>query len=151
MTTEIRSRKIGRVTQAQQNSSNEIVERWQRFQFALNRTHPEGIAETGSSRQQATLAEGMQIVPLLIGGLVTVLLIARIGLKLIAVNPGTPLAQAIVELTNLFLLPFSGMTETFSAPHMAVVELSSLTAVILYPFAAWCLIKLLRVFYPRHA
>lgn len=147
MTTEIRSRKMGRVTRVQQNNSNEIVERWQRFQSALNRTQ----AEAGTRRQQATLAESMQIVPLLLGGLVTVLLMARIGLKLIAVNPGTPLAQAIVALTNLFLLPFSGMTETFSTSHMAVVELSSLTAVILYPFAAWCLVKLFHTLYPRQA
>lgn len=153
MTTEIRKRKIRRVSRSQQNNSNEIMGRWQRSQAALNRTkpYPERATEAVTVRRQTHLAEVGRFAALFIGGLVTTLLVARIGLKLITVNPGTPLARIIVDLTDTFLWPFSSMTESFSAPHMAMVELSSLTAVILYPFAAWCLIKLLQQVFPRHA
>ena len=153
MTTEIRKRKIRRVLRSQQNNSNEIVGSRQRSQAALNRTrsYSEQATEAVALGRRTHLAEVGRFAALFMGGLMATLLIARIGLKLIAVNPGTPLARIIVNLTDMILWPFSSMTESFSTPHMAMVELSSLTAVILYPFAAWCLIKLLQLVFPRHA
>jgi len=149
MTTKIDPRKKQEVRSPQDNPI-EIIERWKQSKV-VNRTrqYPEGVAEDASTSLQANLTKAVQFISL-IGGLVTLLFVARIGLKIIAVNPGTPFGRFVVGLTDLFLWPFSSMTETLSAPHVTMLELSSLTAVILYPFAAWSLIRLLQHIFPQH-
>jgi hypothetical protein len=86
----------------------------------------------------------------LISGLITSLLVARIGIMLIALTPGTFMGSGVIYVTNLLLLPFASMTETISGPYAALLELSSLTAVIVYLFIAWCIIRSLRTLYPQY-
>jgi len=60
----------------------------------------------------------------------------RFGLKLIAANPDSPIVGFIYGFTNLFLLPFTGMTAQPSAGGM-VLELSSLFAMVIYGLIGW--------------
>jgi hypothetical protein len=60
----------------------------------------------------------------------------RFGLKLIAANPDSPIVGFIYGFTNLFLLPFAGMTAQPSAGGM-VLELSSLFAMVIYGLIGW--------------
>ncbi|HEY5156581.1 MAG TPA: hypothetical protein VII93_01275 [Anaerolineales bacterium] len=60
----------------------------------------------------------------------------RFGLKLIAANPDSPIVGFIYGFTNLFLLPFTGMTAQPSASGM-VLELSSLFAMVIYGLIGW--------------
>jgi hypothetical protein len=145
MTTKIRGRKIEQESGSPQDNSNEMMERWKQLQIVLSRTerYREVVTGNATTERDARLLGGMQII-WLVSSIVTLFIAARIGLKLIAVNPGTPFGRFVVDLTDLLLWPFSSMTETLSAPHVTMLELSSLTAVILYPFAAWCLIRLLQ-------
>ena len=149
MTTKISARKKQKVGSPQDNPK-ESIERWKQPKASKSRPNPEGVTEGVRISLQANLTKVVQFISLM-GGLVTLLFVARIGLKIIAVNPGTPFGRLVVDLTDLFLWALPNMTETFSAPSITILELSSLTAVILYPFAAWSLIKLLQHFFPLHA
>jgi len=83
-------------------------------------------------------------------GVLEVLIALRIGLKLIAANPGSPIVALIYGFTQLFLFPFEGMTATPSAGGM-VLELSSFFAMVIYALIAWAVERVVwLVFYrPR--
>jgi uncharacterized protein YggT (Ycf19 family) len=152
MTLKMRERKVRQLTRPQLDDSNETVKRWQQSQVILkgSRRHPVPITKITTVQRQPNLAKIKHCVWLLAAPM-TLLLVARIGIKLITLNPGTPVGHFVMGLTNLLLRPFSSMTETMSGPHMAMLELSTLTAVIIYPFAAWCLINFLQLIYPHQA
>jgi len=76
-----------------------------------------------------------QIIWLLLG-ILEAMIALRIGLKLIAANPDSPIVALIYGFTNLFLFPFQGMTVTPSAGGM-VLELSSFFAMGIYALIAW--------------
>lgn len=88
-----------------------------------------------------------QLVWLLFGILET-LIALRIILKLIAANPASPIAALIYAITDLFLLPFAGLTVTPSAGGM-VLELSSLFAMLVYALVAWATERLIWVIFYR--
>jgi hypothetical protein len=69
-------------------------------------------------------------------GVLEALIALRIGLKLIAANPDSPIVALIYGFTSLFLFPFQGMTATPSAGGM-VLELSSFFAMVIYAMVAW--------------
>jgi hypothetical protein len=69
-------------------------------------------------------------------GILEGLIALRIGLKLIAANPDSPIVALIYGFTNLFLFPFEGMTATPAAGGM-VLELSSFFAMLIYALIAW--------------
>ncbi len=69
-------------------------------------------------------------------GILEGLIALRIGLKLIAANPDSPIVSLIYGFTHLFLFPFEGMTATPAAGGM-VLELSSLFAMLIYALIAW--------------
>ena len=76
-----------------------------------------------------------QLIWLLLG-ILEGLIALRIGLKLIAANPDSPIVSLIYGFTNLFLFPFEGMTSTPAAGGM-VLELSSFFAMLIYALIAW--------------
>jgi len=69
-------------------------------------------------------------------GILEGLIALRIGLKLIAANPASPIVSLIYGFTHLFLFPFEGMTATPAAGGM-VLELSSFFAMLIYALIAW--------------
>jgi hypothetical protein len=69
-------------------------------------------------------------------GILEGLIALRIGLKLIAANPDSPIVALIYGFTHLFLFPFEGMTATPAAGGM-VLELSSFFAMLIYALIAW--------------
>jgi hypothetical protein len=83
-------------------------------------------------------------------GILEVLLALRVFLKLIAANPGNAFAALLYRFTDLFLLPFAGLTATPSAGGM-VLEIHTLIAMVVYALAAWALERIVwLVFYrPR--
>ena len=88
-----------------------------------------------------------QLVWLLFGILET-LIALRVFLKLIAANPGNPIAALIYSFTDLFLFPFAGLTATPSAGGM-VLELSSLFSMLIYALIAWAIERIIWVFFYR--
>lgn len=72
----------------------------------------------------------------LLTGIVEVLIALRIGLKLVAANPGNPFAALIYGVTDLLLWPFFGLTITPSVGQM-VLEIPSIFAMIVYALVGW--------------
>ena len=81
-------------------------------------------------------------------GILEALLALRFGLKLIGANPASPFAVFIYGFTNLFLLPFEGLTGTPAAGGM-VLEVSSMIAMLVYALIAWALERIIWVFFYR--
>ena len=65
----------------------------------------------------------------------------RVVLKLIAANPDNPFAGLVYAFTDLFLLPFSGLTITPSAQGM-VLEIPAIIAMFVYALIGWVLVRL---------
>ncbi len=88
----------------------------------------------------------------LIAGLLEVLLAFRFGLKLIAANPANPFAVFIYGFTNLFVLPFMGLVPA-PAAYGAVLEISTLIAMVVYALVFWGVERLVWVilYRPRQA
>jgi hypothetical protein len=76
------------------------------------------------------------------------LIALRILLKLIAANPASPIAALIYAVTDLFLLPFVGLTVTPAVGGM-VLELSSFFAMVIYALIAWAIERTIWVIFYR--
>jgi hypothetical protein len=85
-------------------------------------------------------------------GLLEALLAFRFGLKLIAANAANPFAAFIYNFSSLFVAPFMGLTAAPAAGG-AVLELSSLIAMLVYALVGWALAKIVWVIFyrPREA
>ena len=81
-------------------------------------------------------------------GILEALIALRIGLKLIAANPESPIVALIYGITNLFLFPFAGMTSTPAAGGM-VLEISSFFAMLIYALIAWAVERIVTVVFYR--
>ncbi len=80
----------------------------------------------------------------LLAVLLEVLLAFRFGLKLIAANPANPFAMFIYGFTNLFILPFMGLVPA-PAAYGAVLEISTLIAMVVYALVFWGVERLIWV------
>jgi hypothetical protein len=69
-------------------------------------------------------------------GMLEALLGMRFFLKLIAANPESGFARFIYGLSDLFLLPFFGLTQTPSA-NGSVLEIPTIIAMIVYALLFW--------------
>jgi hypothetical protein len=81
-------------------------------------------------------------------GILETLIALRIGLKLIAANPDSPIVAMIYGFTYLFLFPFEGMTVTPSADGM-VLEISSMFAMVIYALLGWAVERIIWVIFYR--
>ena len=81
-------------------------------------------------------------------GILEALIALRIGLKLIAANPGSPIVALIYGFTDIFLFPFQGMTATPAAGGM-VLEISSFFAMLIYALIAWAVERIVWVIFYR--
>jgi hypothetical protein len=77
-----------------------------------------------------------------------VLLSIRFVLKLIAANPSAGFAQFIYGMTDVFLVPFTGLTATPSAAG-AVLEIPTIIAMIVYAFLAWGIVRIIWILFDR--
>ena len=88
-----------------------------------------------------------QLIWLLLGVLEGFLAL-RVLLKLIAANPGSPIAALIYSFTDLFLIPFKGLTAT-PASGGFVLELSTMIAMIIYGLIGWAIERLIWIIFSR--
>lgn len=72
---------------------------------------------------------------------VEALLGLRIVLKLLAANPGNPLANLVYTITDFLLWPFLGLTITPSVQDM-VLEIPAIIAMFVYAIAGWIIVRL---------
>lgn len=88
-----------------------------------------------------------QLIWLLLG-ILEVLLALRILLKLIAANPASPIAAFIYVFTDVFLVPFAGLTPMPSVGNM-VLEISTIFAMFIYALIGWALEKVIFLLFYR--
>jgi len=81
-------------------------------------------------------------------GVLEALLALRILLKLMAANPSNAFAAFLYSITDIFLLPFAGLTATPAAGGM-VLELSSFIAMLVYGLVGWAVERLVWVIFYR--
>ena len=85
-------------------------------------------------------------------GLLEALIAFRIMLKLIAANPANPFAMLVYNFSYLFVFPFMGLTAAPAAGG-AVLELSSIIAMLVYALLGWAVERIVWVIFyrPREA
>jgi len=88
-----------------------------------------------------------QLIWLLVG-ITEGLLALRFLLKLIAANPGSPIATFIYSVTGVILFPFSGLTSTPAAGGF-VLEISTLFAMLIYGLIGWAVERLVWLIFYR--
>jgi hypothetical protein len=111
----------------------------------------ETTPNTPEKEQRIFTFKATQLVWLALG-ILEILLALRILLKLVAANPASPIVALIYAFTDLFMLPFFGMTVTPSAGGM-VLELPAFFAMVIYALIAWAVERVIwLIFYrPRNA
>ncbi len=77
-------------------------------------------------------------------GVVEGLIGLRVLLRLLAANPNNPFAAFIYRITEVFVLPFQGLTAEPSAEGF-VLEISSIIAMLVYALLAWAIAKFIWV------
>lgn len=77
-------------------------------------------------------------------GMLEALLGLRVFLKLIAANPASGFAQFIYGISDLFLLPFFGLTQTPSA-NGSVLEIPTIIAMIVYAILFWFVVYIVHL------
>ena len=85
----------------------------------------------------------MRVVDICIGAVV-LLLALRVVLRLLDANPAASFVAWLYGTTDQILLPFSGMFSPVISGG-AVLEFSTLFAMLIYAFIGWLLIQLLRL------
>jgi len=88
-----------------------------------------------------------QLVWLFLGILETMLGL-RFFMKLIAANPDSPFAAFIYNVTNLFLLPFAGLTGTPAYGGMQL-EFATLIAMVVYALIGWGIERIIWLLFYR--
>jgi len=76
-------------------------------------------------------------------GFITVLLLIRIILLLLAANQGNGFVDFIYALSGMFAMPFYGIFSYVPAYGSSVFELSSVVAIFIYSLVGWGIAKLI--------
>jgi hypothetical protein len=104
--------------------------------------------QQGPEREQRIFSFKVTQLIWLLLGILEALIALRIGLKLIGANPASPIVALIYGFTSLFLFPFAGMVATPSSGSI-VLELSSLSAMLIYALVAWAVERIVWLLFYR--
>ncbi len=96
-------------------------------------------------RRRSRLAKWSQILSLLFF-ILEVGILFRVGLKLIAANPGSPFTQFVYQMTGPFLAPFAGLTVT-PAVNGSVLEIPAIVAMVAYGVLYLLIIRIMWVIF----
>ncbi len=101
--------------------------------------------EQREMRRRSRLAKWSQIISLLFF-ILEVGILFRVGLKLIAANPGSPFTQFVYQMTGPFLAPFAGLTVT-PAVNGSVLEIPAIVAMVAYGVLYLLVIRIMWVIF----
>ena len=102
-----------------------------------------GAERRSSESRRSSLAKATQIV-WLVTSILEVLIGIRVLLKLLGANPQAGFARFIYGITAVFLAPFTALFSNPSAAG-AVLEISSLVAMLVYALIAWGIVRIMWV------
>ncbi len=98
----------------------------------------------------APLREAFDEVIYLVFGIINGLLLIRVVLKLLAANPLAGFSKFIYGLTDVFLAPFRNLLPTVGGGSGAVLEMSTVIAIIVYALIGWALVRLVAITFFRN-
>jgi hypothetical protein len=96
---------------------------------------------TERERQYDLAARVVQFIWLLVIGL-EILIGIRVLLRLLGANPEVAFASLIYQITDLFLLPFMGLTVAPEAGGL-VLDIPALIAMVVYAAFGWLMVRLI--------
>jgi YggT family protein len=102
----------------------------------------EQVVESRGSTRVEVVSRVNQLVWLFFA-VVMGLIAIRVVLKLIAANPANAFASFIYGLTDIFLVPFVGLTATPATETGMVLEIPSIIAIFVYALVAFVLVTLI--------
>jgi uncharacterized protein YggT (Ycf19 family) len=105
----------------------------------------EAVVHDTTAERRIFLARLASLIWLLTGILVA-LIAFRVGLRLLDANGTSDFASFVYGITNPFVAPFFGLTNT-PAAAAGVLEIPSLIAMAVYVFVAWVVVQLLRILF----
>lgn len=85
-------------------------------------------------------------------GVLEVLLAFRLIFKLLGANPQSPFVSLIYSVSEAFLIPFNGIFRsavTKGIEAQAVLEPTTIIAMIVYAIMAWGIVKLIEISKPH--
>lgn len=101
------------------------------------------------TKRVASGSQTVEYIIYFIFGSLEILLAFRLVLKLLGANPVSAFVGLIYSLTGIFILPFGGIFRsgvTQGIETTAVLEPSTLVAMIVYAILAWGIVKLVKIF-----
>lgn len=115
--------------------------------------NPTGSASTPVMATQiktaATTAQTVEYLIYFFFGLIEMLLVFRLVFKLAGASTISAFVNFIYGVTGMFILPFEGIFSrgtTQGLETTAVLEPAILVALVVYAFAAWGIVMLVRIF-----
>ena len=109
----------------------------------VNRT-----TKSTSVKSTATSYQTIEYLIYFIFGALEILLAFRLVLKLTGASAASAFVELIYGLSGIFILPFEGIFRRGTAQGIettAVLEPSTLVALVVYAILAWGIVKLLRI------
>jgi len=101
-----------------------------------------------SYKSEASSSQTVEYLIYFLFGALEILLTFRLVLKLTGANIGSAFVGLIYGLTGIFILPFEGIFQrgvAQVAETTAILEPSTLVAIVVYAMSAWGIVKLLRI------
>lgn len=86
----------------------------------------------------------------LVFGVIDALLLIRLVLKLLAANPLAGFSKFIYGLTDVFMAPFRNLLPAVGGGSGAVLEMSTVIAIIVYALIGWALVRLVGIVFFRN-
>ena len=105
-------------------------------------------AVTTETKRVATSSQTVEYLVYFIFGALEILLTFRLVLKLMGASTASAFVGLIYGLSRIFILPFEGIFRRGTAQGIettAVLEPSTLVAIIVYAVLAWGTVKLVRI------
>jgi uncharacterized membrane protein len=108
----------------------------------------QGVVRDAGLERQQTLNRVSTLIWLIFGVIIGLIAI-RVVLKLIVANPQNTFADFIYSLTNVFLWPFFGLTNTSMTSTGMTLEISSIIGMVIYALVAWVIVLLVRTLFSK--
>ncbi len=107
-----------------------------------------GVATSTVENSKDTQTQMVANIIFFIAGIVELALGFRFILKITGANPGSGFVSAIYSFTQFLILPFKSIFSSAVAPGAevkAIMEPSTLVAMVVYAVIAWGLVKLIAI------
>jgi YggT family protein len=109
-----------------------------------------GVMDSAKVVSSATPARRATEVIYLLFGIIDGLLLIRVVLKLLAANPLAGFSKFIYGLTDVFLAPFRNLLPVVGGSSGAVLEMSTVIAIIVYALIGWALVRIVAIVFFRN-